>query len=319
MNNQRSAWERLREAVDCAVLLEQSGYQLDSRDSTRRAQKWRRGPGEIIIVTREGRGWWDPLRSAAEHLGKGDVLALAQYLKPGSNFLDACENLRQLVGIAPELPERRPPYRSARLPWPVSLRWNARHRLSRGTETWTYLAVERCLPACVLLAGVQRDAIREGPRGSAWFAHRDQAGTLTGIEMRGPNWRSFSTGGQKALFQLPGGSGLPTRFTVSEAPIDALSLAAFEAIRPDTLYLATGGGMGPLTIGSLELLLAGLAQRADGQLIQATDADLAGERYAEQLAALAKQAGVRAERLRPPAGCKDWNDALKLRGRAAAG
>jgi hypothetical protein len=42
------------------------------------------------------------------------------------------------------------------------------------------------------------DALREGPRGSAWFAHRDGAGRLTGIEMRGADYRSFSAGGEKA-------------------------------------------------------------------------------------------------------------------------
>jgi hypothetical protein len=65
------------------------------------------------------------------------------------------------------------------------------------------------------------DAIREGPRGSAWFAHRDGAGLLTGIEMRGPDWRNFSAGGEKTLFRLPGGSGRLARLAVCEAAIDA--------------------------------------------------------------------------------------------------
>jgi hypothetical protein len=81
--------------------------------------------------------------------------------------------------------------------------------------------------------------------GSAWFAHRDNAGLLTGIEMCGPDYRNFSAGGGKALFRLAGGPGSLPRVAMCEAAIDALSLAAIERCRPDTLYVATAGGMGP--------------------------------------------------------------------------
>jgi hypothetical protein len=37
------------------------------------------------------------------------------------------------------------------------------------------------------------------------------------------------------------------------------SLAAIERLRPDTLYVSTGGSMGPETIATLEQLLAGLS------------------------------------------------------------
>ena len=31
------------------------------------------------------------------------------------------------------------------------------------------------------------DVVREEQHGSAWFTHRDHAGVLTGIDMRGPD------------------------------------------------------------------------------------------------------------------------------------
>ena len=159
------------------------------------------------------------------------------------------------------------------------------------------------------------DAIREGPCGSAWFAHRDGAGLLTGIEMRGPDWRNFSAGGDKTLFRLPGfrlpGSpGRLTRIAVCEAAIDAMSLASIECCRCDTLYTATAGGMGPATITSLQRLLHDLSADPAGILIAATDADTAGRRYAERLAALATEAGVRFDAILPPDGLNDWNNAL---------
>ena len=60
---------------------------------------------------------------------------------------------------------------------------------------------------------------------------------LTGIEMRGPDYRNFSAGGGKTLFRLASDSESPTRITVSESAIDAMSLAELAAeagVRCDT-------------------------------------------------------------------------------------
>ena len=82
-----------------------------------------------------------------------------------------------------------------------------------------------------------------------------------------------------------------TRVAVCEAAIDALSLAAIERSRRDTLYAATAGGMGPETIVALQQLLQVLSADPAGMLIAATDADAAGRRHAARLAALATEAG----------------------------
>ncbi len=67
----------------------------------------------------------------------------------------------------------------------------------------------------------------------------------------GPDFKGSVRGGSKTLFRLPG-SPHPTRLIVTEAPIDALSLAASKGIRADTAYVATGGGMGPGTIAAID-------------------------------------------------------------------
>ncbi|MGI4943450.1 MAG: hypothetical protein ACRYHQ_23275 [Janthinobacterium lividum] len=56
MSGQDAELEQLRAGVSCAVLLERNGYQVDEKESTRGSQKWRRGTGEIVIVSHEGRG-----------------------------------------------------------------------------------------------------------------------------------------------------------------------------------------------------------------------------------------------------------------------
>ncbi|HME21503.1 MAG TPA: DUF3991 and TOPRIM domain-containing protein [Acetobacteraceae bacterium] len=167
------------------------------------------------------------------------------------------------------------------------------------------------MPPTILIAGRRIDVIREGPHGSAWFAHRDGAGILTGIEMRGPAWRSFSAGGEKTLFRLPGSNGRLHRVTVCEAAIDALSLAAIELKRDDTLYTSTAGGIGPATVAALRQLVHDLSADPAGVLIAATDANLAGRRYAVRLEEMAAAAGARFDRILPPGGLNDWNDALR--------
>jgi hypothetical protein len=301
--------QRLKDRVDCGMVLERlaPGWRLDARESTRRARKYRRGPGEVLIVSHEGRGWWDPTSER-----KGDIFTLARALDPGLDFGGARRLLRDIAGIAPTLPGLprsgdQPP------PVPPALRWERRPRLSHGSPAWLYLTRQRGLPAPLLLAARAADVIREGPYGSAWFAHRDVAGGVTGIEMRGPAWRGFSAGGGKTLFRFPGGPGPLPRLAVCEAAIDALSLAAIEHRRDDTLYAATAGGIGPGTVTALHALLRDRVADPAGILVVATDADGPGRRLAARLTALAAASGVRSEAILPPDGLNDWNDALRAR------
>jgi hypothetical protein len=308
MHGQNEGNEGLKARVSCAALLEwlPPVWRLDRAESTRRSRKYRRGSGEILIVNHNGRGWWDPLSEA-----KGDVFTLVQYLDPSLTFAGACHVLRGVAGITPAFSAALRTRRRAEADIPVEQRWERRPLLSHGSASWRYLVGQRCLPVRTLVAARITDAAREGPHGSAWFAHRDGGGRVTGIEMRGPTWRGFSAGGGKTLFRLSGGSGQLSRVAVCEAAIDALSLAAIEGGRRDTLYAATAGGMGPTTIAALRQVLHGLSVDPAGILIAATDADTAGRRLAARLQDLAAEAGVRFETILPPDGLNDWNDALR--------
>ena len=310
MSEQDAEIEWLKAGVSCAALLERLPpvWQLDRAESTRRSLKYRRGEAEILIVNHDGHGWWDPLSDR-----KGDIFTLAQHLDPGLSFGEARRMLRDFVGIAPTFPEAVRTRRTRASSLPVVQRWGRCPPLSHGSPAWLYLARQRGLSERILVAARVSDAVREGPRGSAWFAHRDGAGLLTGIEMRGPAWRNFSAGGGKTLFRLPGGPGRLTRVAVCESAIDALSLVAIEGDRRDTLYAATAGGMGPGTIAALQQLLLDLMTGPAGLLIAATDADTAGRRYAARLEDMATDAGVRFDAILPPNGLNDWNDVLRAR------
>lgn len=290
--------EDLRDRVPCAVVLEQAGFALDLKESTRRAIKYRRG-GEIVIVIHGGRGWFDPLSEA-----KGDVFSLVQHVE-GFSFVDALNRVASLLGVDLQEPEWR---RSVRDTAPVASiweRWDGRRRPWRGSMTWRYLATDRYVPHRILRAAIENNVLREGPYGSMWAAHVDDAGAVTGWEERGPDWRGFSKGGSKVLFRLGARDAL--RLCVTEAAIDAMSLAAFEGLRDGSLYLSTGGGWSPTTVVALRKLVS----CTGALLVAATDANSQGESFAGRLRDIADEAGCDWLRLKPPA--DDWNDALRAR------
>jgi hypothetical protein len=308
--------EVLRAGAHCAALLERATppWRLDRRESTKNCLKYRRGKGEILIVNHEGRGWWDPQSDA-----KGDVFDLVQHLDPGLSFGEVRKVLHRFTGIRPMFPaadsEKRRSHGEKASPLAIPVRWAGRPRLRRGSPVWRYLTDERRLPPSVLARAIAADVVREGPYGSAWFAHRDDFGAATHIEIRGPDFKGSVTGGEKNLFRLPGGPGPSTRLVLAEAPVDALSCAALENLRADTLYAATGGGMGPKTISTIETIVARLARIRGARFCSAADANPAGDRYAARHQQIAAAAGVAFERLRPLVEDSDWNDMLDQRER----
>ncbi|MBX9907821.1 MAG: DUF3991 domain-containing protein [Beijerinckiaceae bacterium] len=288
--------EELKGRVLCAAVLAKAGFAIDMKESTRRAVKHRRG-GDIIIVIHEGRGWFDPLSDA-----KGDVFSLVQHLD-GSPFAEALARASELVGFRPVEPAWTRPDRRRKTDMSLVERWRERRTPRPDSATWRYLRHERQLPDDVLRAAIREKLLREGPRGSLWAAHVDDHGAVTGWEERGPEWRGFSTGGAKVLFRLGELNGL--RICVTEAAIDAMSLAALEGLRDGCLYLSTGGGWSQATQAALQTLAA----RPGAQLVAATDANSKGEAYAGRLREIAETAGCDWFRLTPPS--EDWNAALK--------
>ena len=99
--------EELRDKVHCAVVLEHTPplWKLDRKESTKLSLKYRRGKGEILIVSHGGRGWWDPTSDA-----KGRACSrLVQRLEPGAKATSPREfaaqaepmKLRSLTDLPP--------------------------------------------------------------------------------------------------------------------------------------------------------------------------------------------------------------------------
>lgn len=293
---ERNDVEELKERVPCAAVLEKAGFAMDLKESTRRAVKHRRG-SDIVIVIHDGKGWFDPLSDA-----KGDVYALVAHLER-VGFAECLDRVAELVGFAPTEPVWTRPAREHDGDLAIAERWLRRRKPWPGSLTWRYLRDERSLSEAVIRAAIRNDRLREGPRGSMWAAHSDAAGLVIGWEERGPEWRGFATGGAKVLFRF--GPVDAIRLCVTEAAIDAMSLADIEGMRPDSLFLSTGGGWSPATETAIRTLVAG----DTALLVAATDNNAQGDAYAERLRAITTEASCGYERLRPTA--VDWNEDLR--------
>ncbi|CDZ55414.1 DUF3991 and toprim domain-containing protein [Neorhizobium galegae] len=290
---ERQKIEAVRAHVSCAAVLAEAGFALDRLESSRGALKFRRG-AEILIVTHQGLGWFDPLSER-----KGDVFALAR-LMLGMSFPVSVKHLSSLAGVMPG--PMLASARARRRPG-IKERWSNRPAIAPTSPSLRYLSDTRALPSCLLRFAAKRDLIREGPYGNAWFCHLCEQGEITGWEERGPQWRGFSTGGSKTLFRFGGRHS--SRICITEAAIDALSLATLEDVRADTLYASTGGGWSPSTVSAIETIAAGT------MLVAATDADPQGEAYADRLRRIAERVGSDFMRRRPQS--RDWNEDLKQR------
>lgn len=287
--------DKLKATVMCQALLERDGWKVDLRESTPKAIKYRRGDGEIIIVVHHGRGWFDPTSEA-----KGDVFSLAERL--GSpDFASAVKAVAELVGVQPTSPAWQRKSRTI-APASIAKRWSERSRPTPGSPAWRYLTNVRAIPEEIALQASSAGLLREGPNGSVWAGHLNSAGQIVGWEERGPEWRGFASGGAKALFIVGRVEGL--RVCITEAAIDAMSLAALEGPRADSLYASTGGGWSPATAN----FITALGSRPGAQLVAASDGNDQGDIYAARIREIAAATGAAFLRLWPEA--EDWNEQL---------
>jgi hypothetical protein len=149
------------------------------------------------------------------------------------------------------------------------------------------------------------DRIRLDERGNVAFRHDDLT-DIVGWELKNKGFTGFSRGGRKALFGckvgLSGKVSAPL-LVIAESAIDIMS---YYQLQPRCgFYFSFAGGM---SHDQEELLAWVLNRYSDARIVLATDNDLAGEKYAEQI----RQMRNDVVRDCPPIG-NDWNDVLNNR------
>jgi hypothetical protein len=294
--------DHFRATITCDTILLNAGWRRDEQESTRNSPKFRRGAGEIIILSHKNRGWWDPTSQA-----KGDIFAITQHIW-GGTFGDVRIRLRAISGTAPHRPSPSSPESILPASPPPFELWSRQPPLTDG-NAWNYLREERKLPDAIIRSGGTQDVIKAGSHGTAWFKHSDNDGIITGWEMRGPKYRGFTSNGHKSFFRYrPSFKRDPNRIVIAESAISVLSLAALER-RADTLYLSCAGQIGP---SAQTMLIALLTAYPNVVLAAATDNDAPGDKFSQRFERLAADALVYFERVTPTPH-NDWNDVLKTR------
>lgn len=301
--------------LDISIIAELGGWADVSRSHSDSADKqgktyriFQRGDDTIKASLAADRWLWTSNKSVAA----GSVIDLWLEDNPGRSLGHARAALRDLAGSglagtpdAPSGTQERPQGRD---------HTDARRRWEQAPY------IEDEAPSYAKIRGIARETlsrfsaeVRIGAYGGIYFAHRNlESGDIQGFEQRWEqaglkNQARFAKGGRKSVNVL-GNALTAKRMIVVEGGLDALAVAELDN-RDDTIYVSTGGGVGP---GSL----AALRKLAEGKtVISAFDRDASGEQLDKALREMLPEA----VRLAPPpqlegsaVQCKDWLDVLNV-------
>jgi hypothetical protein len=287
--------------------VERYGYQRDRRKSSRSSHVLRHPiTDDKIIVRRNPDRHWTYF-SVRDDRDNGTIVDFVKTRARHSSLGHVRQELRQWLGTArPErddwtVADATGSAIAAHDPRAVAEAFSA----ARVAETSHYLqtrGLRRETLSCERFIGTWR----LGARGNVLFAHRDDAGVLTGFEVKNRGFTGFASGGKKTAWQsraFPGDQGL----VITESAIDALS--HYQLYRDAARYVSTAG-----TPSSTQMQLLGrlLARLAPGTIVVAAlDSDEAGHKIATRIEALTRRLPRLYFRRDTPAGAKDWNDILQ--------
>lgn len=310
-------WHRFKSDISLLhYAIDRYGYARDRRESSRASHVLRHlKTDDKIIVRRDADGHWTyfSVRDDRDH---GTIVDFVQHREPASSLGEIRQELRHWLGCArpdSDLTPYAPPPGAPVLPSPKVAEAFAAARIVRSHA---YLA-ERGIPTETPADPRFEDTWRQDARGNVLFAHRDDAGELTGFEVKNGGFTGFSPGGTKSVWQSL--ARTEDRFcVVTESAIDGLS---HHALHPDecaaSRYLSTAGAPSPRQGSLLGRLFAALP--VPTVVVVATDADAAGDALADKLTALASPYPYLHVRRDRPALGKDWNDALQRLARQRQG
>ncbi len=286
--------------------IERCGYQRDRRESSRVSHVLRHPANhDKIIVRRAPGGHWIyfSVRDDRDH---GTIIDFVRMRERPSSFGELRDELRRWLRIAPSPPVdwSRPPNAPA-----PDRRSVVRAFASAREVTESPYLRERGLERETLRHPRFAGTWRQDARGNVLFAHRDDTGELTGLEIKNRGFTGFAPGGTKSAWQSGAEAG--DRFAVvTESAIDALSHHQLHRERGDrTRYLSTAGAPGRTQLGILGRLFGHLA--AGSTVVAAVDADDAGHKLAARLQELVRAHAHLGFERHEPVGGKDWNELVQ--------
>jgi 5S rRNA maturation endonuclease (ribonuclease M5) len=280
------------------------GFELLKKDSGAHSKALKGPDGSKIIVAR-GQDGHDIYFNVHDERDNGSIIDFLQrrkHLNLGQVRRELRPWLPGAVRPAPQKPARAPdrPIPAPRAQLDVVKKW-----LNMPPYEGDYLPGRGIDPGIIRAFDIRQDE-----RGNMCAAHRDANG-ICGWEIKNQGFTGFSAGGRRGLSFARLDHAKIERVVICESIIDAMSYAQLNHVHGD-VYISMGGA---LSAHQKDLLMRFFSTTPGIQaVVLATDSDEAGERMASEIAQIAEQHGIPAERDAPPTG-KDWNDECQQRQR----
>jgi hypothetical protein len=288
------------------------GYQRDRRESSKASHVLRHPTTDDKIVVRQNQdGHWTYF-SVRDDRDNGSIVDFVKHRTGSASLGHVRQELRQWVGTA--RPDPEPSFSSSARPAapadPTQQPAKA-FAAARASDNSPYLNAR----------GIRPDTLRDPRFADAWridarrnvlFPHRDDAGTVTGCEIKNRGFTGFSAGGVKTAWRSHAVPEDTRVLVIAESAIDALSYHQLQRDHADrTAYLSTAGALSSRQLELVDLTCKRLPK--GGAVIAAVDADAGGDRIAAQLQGLtAKHPHLTFQRHSPERALgKDWNEALQ--------
>lgn len=286
--------------MDFVELVGTMGYRLDEVESSRASLVVRGEDGDKVIVRLNEHGHWVYF-SVRDPADNGTIVDFIQH-RTGESLGHVKKQIRGHSRQNPSFP-------IARLVEPSTAESGQGNENFRKKVAAVWAAATPGVPAYLLSRGLSSltmtqglfvDTFRVDRKGNVIFPHWDRSG-MCGYELKNVGFKSFGADTKKGLWHSKN-LCFAQSIIICESSIDCLS--HYQIHSGDSGYVSLGG-----TIGNMQRdLLTGLfvkAQRRSASVIVATDNDMAGELFFEQLQLLSPFALVRQTPCR-----KDWNDDL---------
>ena len=302
--NRKEELEKFKTEINLVEYAQSQGYQYITKQSSRNSAVLRHELGDKIVVATDtdGHGIYFSVRDDADN---GTII----------DFVQNRSNLR-LGGVRKELRSWRnePRVQTSKFiprdkPQPIT---SERLKVIKAASSFKvvqshpYLE-KRGISQSILQSDRFNGTVAVDSRGNAIFPHYDGDG-LTGFTAKSDNYQGFSKGGTKALWRSKPQEG-DRRLVITESAIDAMSYhQLFTDQNPHTRYISTGG---TISNKQLELIKTAMADitKIGGEIVIATDNDMAGNKLAQTLSKKAPSQSL-VSRDVPDKG-KDWNELLQ--------
>lgn len=150
------------------------------------------------------------------------------------------------------------------------------------------------------------EVVRQDKKGRVVFRHDNAHLQPCGFEIKGHKYTGFCPGGEKGLFWIKSDAEAIEAIVFAETALDALSYG--QTFPRSNCALASFAGN--WNKSQPKLISAVLRKYSHAEIIIATDADSAGDNFAQKILNMGTNRTIRA---RPPYPHKDWNDVLQFK------